>query len=86
MGYVTIRERKFTYKRLTMSPTGEDKFRTVGEVEEFCIAHTVFISRTQEGLAAQFGNFTPDGNLYIVKYVERIQEIDGGVEVDESAA
>jgi len=85
MAPVTIHDRKFTYKRLTMSPTGEDKFRTIGEVEETCIAHAVFISRTQEGLAAQFGNFTPEGNLYLVKCVENIQEIDGGVEINESS-
>jgi hypothetical protein len=83
MAPVTIRDRKFTYKRLTMSPTGEEKFRTIAEVEESCIAHTVFISRTQEGLAAQFGKFTPDGNLYIVNYVEKIVKIDGGVEIEE---
>ncbi len=84
MATVTIRDRKFTYKHLTMSPIGEDKFRTVGEVEETCIAHTTFITRTQEGLAVQFGMFNQDGTLSTIKCVERVTEIDGGVVIDDS--
>ena len=80
---VVIKEKKFTYTRIT-SKMKEGDYHNFTEVEESQVAHVAFVSRGQEGLSVQFFMLSPDGKSFNpVKHVERIMEIDGGKEVED---
>ena len=74
MNQVTLNLRKFTYRKVLC----EGVYETCTEVAHVCFAMSI-----GDGyLILSFYNFTPDGNLYLVKAVMDVVEFDNGTAIE----
>jgi hypothetical protein len=74
MWAATVQPKRFTFTRI--------KWGSLAESVETQVAHNYFLTQGQDGLTAQFFQFSSDGELLsLVKIVDRIIEIDGGVSI-----
>lgn len=79
---VMLKDRKFTYTRIALAQPKDYGMSQNIEVTETVIAHQAFHVTRQEGALVHFLVFTPDGNSYPIKIVDRVIILDNGVPIE----